>query len=108
MDDITRQILKALGTGGTTAMADNVREWIDNRPDSTRGIPADDIAGFTEIVKILDRPAAAVRHAMQTDPTFPTPVTTLHATPIWDAAQITTWGAGNPCTRTTAPARPTR
>lgn len=94
MDPITHEILVTLGTGGTTEMAERVHAWVAGH---WPGLKPADIIGLAEVAHIIGRPTTvAKRITSDPDQSFPAPVTTLAATPIWDRNQVQTWADGNP------------
>jgi hypothetical protein len=93
MDEYTHSILLILGDGGTTAMAERVRTWIDA---GNGGVHPRNIIGFAEVAVLLNLPPAKTR-TLIADPTeaFPAPVATLKATDIWDREQVNVWITGH-------------
>jgi hypothetical protein len=93
MDPLTRDILGALGTGGTVEMAERVQLWVETRRP---GIRPERMMGLAEVAEFIGRNLAMMRRIVD-DPTeaFPAPVASLAATKVWDRAQVEVWKAGH-------------
>lgn len=93
MDETTRGILAVLGDGGTVDMAERVRRWVDA---GNGGIHPRHILGFAEITARLKLTPAQARAIIENPAeAFPSPVTNLKATPIWDGQQVEVWATGH-------------
>jgi hypothetical protein len=79
VDETTREILNVLGDGGTVAMAERVRVWLESRPS------VDHLVGVAEVAKAYGVSAQAVSNWRKREPdTCPEPIRFLAMGPVWD------------------------
>lgn len=95
-----REILHALGTGGTAAMAEGVQSWLAargaNAVSDGDSVWPEDILGLAEVAAMLGVSKQLIGHWIARDAhSFPRPVATLAATRIWDRAKVEVWAAGH-------------
>jgi len=92
---LTRQVLLALGNGGTMEMAQSVVAFIvtSNLPS----VAPTDIIGLAEVAKLTGRSKQTVCNWIgRGNQGFPAPLTVLAATKVWDKEQVLVWMAGHP------------
>jgi hypothetical protein len=94
-----REILQALGTGGTREMAERVKTWVDTRRRSVvlPGIPPENLLGLAEVSALTRIPEGTIdAWATFEQVSFPAPAATLAATKVWDRDQVAVWMRGHP------------
>lgn len=91
---LTRQVLLALGNGGTMEMAQSVTAFILGMGPSLR---SDNLIGLAEVAKLTGRSKQTVCNWIgRGNQGFPAPLVHLAATKVWDREQVQVWMAGHP------------
>jgi len=93
MDDETRDVLKALGTGGTFAMAQAMMEFF-----GFRAVPSHRIMGLYEVAEFARASSRQVVHNWTTRQGLDTPVPfrRLASGPLWDRDKWDEWLMAHP------------
>ncbi len=92
---LTRQVLKALGNGGTMEMATNVVAFLNER--RVPAVPPANLVGLAEVAEMTGRTKQAVCNWIgRGNQGFPAPVAHLAATKVWDREQVEVWMQGHP------------
>lgn len=106
MDGLRRDILQALGDGGTMEMADGVLAYIERVTDKMSQLEADpfaddsdaeplELAGLAEVAEITGRPKQLIGHWLaERRPMpegFPKPRWHISAGPVWAKSEVVTW-----------------
>ena len=92
---LTRQVLLALGNGGTMEMAQSVTAFIltSNLPAVSPG----NLVGLAEVATMTGRSKQTVCNWIgRGTQGFPAPFVHLAATKVWDREQVTVWMSGHP------------
>lgn len=92
---LTRQVLLALGNGGTMAMAQSVTSFITSM--NLPAVPPRNLVGLAEVAIMTGRSKQTVCNWIgRGNQGFPAPVVHLAATKVWDREQVQVWMAGHP------------
>lgn len=92
---LTRQVLLALGNGGTMEMAQSVVAFIVST--KLPAVSPNDLVGLAEVAKMTGRSKQTVCNWIgRGNQGFPAPLVHLAATKVWDREQVKVWMAGHP------------
>jgi hypothetical protein len=112
-DPRLREVVQALGDGGTMEMGERVLAWMDRSappsitlptapksvapPSHDCGVSPQNLLGAAEVAQMLGAGVVTVRSwTSRPQFAFPPPVVTLAAGKIWDREQVELWADGHP------------
>lgn len=92
---LTRQVLLALGNGGTMEMAQSVTAFIIST--KLPAVSPSDLVGLAEVAQMTGRSKQTVCNWIgRGNQGFPAPLVHLAATKVWDREQVQVWMQGHP------------